>query len=233
MDIGEPDYEIPDWFAAHDEPLHPDLDPWVEEEGGPLGRMLRHPLVYAVPLVHHGMVNHAYEVKRAALEKAVRDRDLHTYVFLHERPYRFEALLAGRERIQPDSDQWWAVVGDVWIDSENLWQHADEWRELLALPDARAIMTDDEREALAALPDVVTVWRGCQATLNEDGLSYTLDRRRAEWFAVRFSGRGDHEVLVEATVPRDRIVAYLTRRGEDEIVAHDADVTVVSYHEIG
>ena len=60
-------------------------------------------------------------------------------------------------------------------------------------------MEQEERKALAALPDRLTIYRGVhikKGTLR--GLSWTLDRERAEWFANRWAKRWPY--LVEAEV---------------------------------
>jgi hypothetical protein len=47
-----------------------------------------------------------------------------------------------------------------------------------------------DAEERAALPDVVTILRGFTHAEGARGLSWTLDRERAEWFARRFRAQG-------------------------------------------
>lgn len=215
-----------DLAAMGDEPLHPDLQPWVEDSllGG---RMLRHPLVYAVPLVLPGMANRMYEQKREQIAQAKATGDWHTYVWAHERPYRFDALQCALA----DGGDDWDLIADVWIDSENIWQHDVEWADVLTGDGHRQMMTDDEANRLDGLPDTVTIWRGCQYGVNEDGLSYTLDANRAHWFATRYARDDDQPVVIEATVPRNRIIALCTRRSEEEVIVLDKDVTIVCHRD--
>jgi hypothetical protein len=51
--------------------------------------------------------------------------------------------------------------------------------------------------------------------LNEDGLSWTLDKAKAEFFANRFSKGG---IILEREIPKSDIIAVLTGRGESEVI---------------
>jgi len=78
-------------------------------------------------------------------------------------------------------------------------------------------MEQEERKALAALPDRLTIYRGVhikKGTLR--GLSWTLDRERAEWFANRWAKRRPY--LVQAQVLKSDVRAHFLDRGEAEIV---------------
>jgi hypothetical protein len=78
-------------------------------------------------------------------------------------------------------------------------------------------MTEQEQLELAALPKTFTVRRGIgtQHKRAIDGLSWTLSREKAEWFAVRRAGKG---YLVEGRVRREDAFALLNGRDEKEIV---------------
>lgn len=214
-----------------EEPLHPDLEPWVEESEF-FGRSLKHPLVYQVPLSLPGMANQAYEHKKAATAKALDKGDWHSYIWLHERPYRFEALQTLFTDHPISNDDWHSLVRDVWIDSENLWQHYDEWLEVFENVDGQRLMTDEEKARLAALPDTVPIYRGATLEVNEEGLSWTLDPSRARWFARRFNHKGDG-VVIHASVAREAIVALFEGRSEDEVIVLPEDYTIGHYEELG
>lgn len=203
--------------TQHDE-LHPDLVPWVEQNG-PLGPMLRHPLVYEIALFHNGMANAQYAAKRERLAQAEASADWHSYIFLHERPHRFDALLQVQEMAGTVPAD---LVRSVWMDSENVWQNYEDW--LQVLEDAGNIMDEDDQAAFDKLPTTITVYRGAQADLNEDGLSWTLDRDRAAWFARRFSPTSP--ILLQAQVRKTDVIAVLLGRGEDEILAFFENVQV-------
>jgi len=91
----------------------------------------------------------------------------------------------------------------------------------------RAMMTDRERAALAALPKIVTIYRGIRLPPGEEldtlrpGFSWTLERARAQWFATeyatRFVKRGS-PVVLKGSIFRDAIIWLLLGRNEAEIV---------------
>jgi hypothetical protein len=168
------------------EELHPDLKPWLVPMKS--GLMLKHPLVFNA---FHGdqmnaWANERYRLKLAALDQARASGDWYTYIWLHERPHRVEALqdiafnLRGRE--------YWEMMSHVWSDSENIWQHRRAWRQvwLSKEPERDMVMDATEREHLASLPDGLTIYRGVSLRSATHGLSWTLDRERAQWFANRW-----------------------------------------------
>lgn len=223
-------------LARSDEPLHPDLVPWLVESER-IGTVLKHPLVFDVPYFGAGMANYRYKAKTKAIKQALAEEKWRTYVFLHERPYRLEALLIlERMRRTAMTDQdYWGLVSSIWTDSENIWQNQEEWAEVFASPrkgKRKGLMDGGEYARWRRLPETVTVWRGAQREINEDGWSYSLDREQAEWFAKRFEWHESTPVVIEATVPRTNIVAYFRGRGEEEIVAYPHAVTITAYHEV-
>jgi hypothetical protein len=181
--------------------------------------MLRHPLVYMVPVLLPGQANRAYEHKRKAIAEAVESEDWHTVVFLHERPYRLKALIdhvTGRDEEGnplPMEDEHSALVADVWVDSENIEQNIEDWKDLLLNGQVKGMWlgTEAERAAFDALPDPIPAWRG-----GVDGCwSWTTDIKVAEFFANRFdAGRP----VRHAMIPKADCFGYLTRRGEAELM---------------
>jgi hypothetical protein len=218
-----------DFEALAKEPLHPDLVPFLNDESF-MGTCLKHPLVFSVPLSVPGLLNKQYEQKCKAVATAIKRGDHHTYVFLHERPYRFEAMTRLIVRGLEESELY-ELVRTVWIDSENIWQNLDEWRDLLSGLDGRWLMFDDEREELDSLTEPITVYRGVTLEVNEEGLSWTLNHEKAKWFAQRFTHRGQAAVI-HGTVTRENVVALFKTRGEEEIVALDEHVNVTHYEEL-
>lgn len=102
-------------------------------------------------------------------------------------------------------------------------------RVVRALPrPALAAMTKRERVALAALPELVTVWRGCYEN-NMAGMSWSLDRAVAAKFTTlyRYYQEGKARLVLRGTIARDRIAFYKAERKESEIVCDPADVDFV------
>lgn len=119
----------------------------------------------------------------------------------------------------------WAVFGLVWMRAETLYASRSSLDAFLRRgpsPFRRLMMDREDRMALARMPERIKVWRGCWAG-NLDGWSWSLDRRKAEWFAHRYPVDGK-PLLAAGEVARDEVVAFVSGRGESEIVADPAKV---------
>jgi hypothetical protein len=158
---------------------------------------------------------------------------------MHERPYRLAALLDVAHEIVDDR-KFWELVGGIWTDTENAWQCYDEWLEVFGSgrDDREYTMTDIEREALAKLPEEMTVYRGF-TRLNGRGpiededrqlhsFSWTLDRAKAVWFAERWAGDDDIRYVATAVVRKPDVVAHFLGRGEKEIVVMPDDLRITA-----
>lgn len=201
-------------LMTSDEELHEDLLPYVEE--GEFGRMLRHPLIYEVPCIFApAMTNRRYEEKLKMVKKAIEEENWERYVWLHERPYRLSAFAEVVEHL--DDNRYWKLLGSLWVDTENGWAHLNQWRRFFSSnrEGRENLMDEDEQLALDSLADTVTVYRGCERGLNEDGISWTLKREKAEWFATRFKKDG---VVLEKQVQKEDIIAVFTGRNEFEVI---------------
>jgi hypothetical protein len=195
------------------EELHDDLKPYVEQ--GSFGPMLRHPLVYQVPLGITGYANRQYKQKLEDAKDALKNEKFEAYVWLHERPYRLDAF--GKISEHLDDNRYWKLLGQVWVDTENGWANLNKWRRYFSSSRSgrENLMDWDERLAYESLADTVTVYRGCQKGLNEDGISWTLKKEKAEWFATRFGKEGK---VLEMRINKEKIVAVFTGRNEFEAV---------------
>jgi hypothetical protein len=131
------------------------------------------------------------------------------------------------------------LLGDIYVDSENVWQHRDEWLELLqsSLP-GREMMTDEGDRAVFTLPpekggllDQTLVYRGYRHEDGLDGFSWTLNKPTAKWFSRRLSHQGGTPTVATGKVQRDDVIAYLTSRGELEILAINVEIISVEEEE--
>lgn len=205
-------------FAGPPEELHPDLVPWVVEHAS-IGRMLKHPLVYDIFLtpLHHRIVNQVYEQKKKALDEAAEEANWAQYVFLHERPYRLHAFVEVAMFMK--DAEYWALLGNIWTDSENIWECESDWIECLESdrPERLAIMDSESDLAMYDnLPTTVTVYRGVSRKDRIRGLSWTTNRKVAEWFARRFDA--ETPMLCQARVSKQDVIASFTERNESEVV---------------
>lgn len=85
-----------------------------------------------------------------------------------------------------------------------------------------AIVTEDERNTLADLPDIVRVYRGqifSDGQSAPTGMSWTLNEKVADWYAAPVPAIGEPRGWVmSATIPKSAILALFLERGEQEVV---------------
>lgn len=200
-------------LRSMNEPLNPELVPYLED--GALGKQLRHPLVYLVPMWDNGRANAYYAQKVRDSNSALQEKRYSSFVYLHERPYRLDAFIQIADQLT--DTEYWKLLGSIWTDTENQWQNLDKWDELLNSdrPQRQYLMTQEEDEFLRSLPDNVVIYRGCQKGLNQKGLSWTLKRDKAKFFANRLGKRG---IVLQRTISREQIVAVFLGRNEWEVV---------------
>ncbi len=199
------------------EELLSELTPYLEQ--GVLGEQLRHPLIYQVPLINKGAANRLYLQKVQETERALAERKFSQYVWLHERPYRFDAFINVVEQLS-DKD-YWELLSNAWTDTENAWQNLAMWKELFnsKRPEKRRLMGEESYYYFSKLTDEVTLYRGCQRGVNETGLSWTFDKDKAKFFAKRLN-KGS-PIIIQATVNKNQVCAVLLDRGEQEAIVTD------------
>lgn len=198
------------------EPLNAELVPFLEDFP-PYGKALKHPLVFNVPYFEkmNAYINEQFRYKQKALLKAKSKGEYAKLVFLHERPYRMQALAACAHRLK--TKKLAALFLETWQDSENIWQNENEITLLISKIGKKtlhAAMDAEDNKLFNSLPDHITVYRGCE-NRNKNGMSYTLSRGKAEWFANRYSGNGE---VIEREIPKKNVLFYTNRRLEQEIV---------------
>ncbi len=94
---------------------------------------------------------------------------------------------------------------------------ADSLRPARAQIDLADFLGPAERHFFDSLPDIVTVWRGCERG-RERGLSWTTDRATAEGFARGKRCINKNPTLVRAEIPKRHIFAVFIGRNESEII---------------
>ncbi len=212
--------QIPDLHALMTTPekLCPELQLHVCD--GALGKMIHHPLVIHIMFDPDrcGMINAQYYHKTTALEKHLQEGNITSAIFLHERPYRFEALTEYITDYDFDRHpDFWKTVGHVWTDSENIYESFEDWQwiwDSIAV-NRESAMSNEEQAEFAVLPDTLVIYRGVEPQGTELGMSWTTDRDKAVWFARRFNGRGK---VLKTEIAKSSALAYFTGRGESEIV---------------
>jgi hypothetical protein len=204
------------------EPLCDDLKPFIFP--GPTGNMIHHPLVIELFFdpERSARVNSYYQHKKEKRAECEAEGKWGQYIFIHERPYRLEALCyAMRNYTNLAADYWAKLIGEVWVDSENIHQHQGSWINLwMALNEPRLAMDAEDAAVFKQLPERFTVYRGISnPRFNPDGLSWTTDKDRALWFANRKIKPKQHKpTLITGMVEKREVLACFNGRGENEIV---------------
>lgn len=206
-------------------PLHPDLEKRVFHRNG--FPILDHPLIQVVPYFENlnGLLNEGYEQKCASLLRAVDERRFERIVALHEKPHQTHALIEVEPMIRRDV-RWWKLVRWVWQRVDNIHQNLDIWRSIWidGRPGIAHVMEHDERARLRSLPATFTVWRGsAYGDYAQNGMSWTLSKGQAIWFANRFAEHQGEPVLAEGVVARDRVLG-LFDGNEQEVVLNPDDL---------
>src|SRR5262249_21201328 len=87
-------------------------------------------------------------------------------------------------------------------------------RDALAEVPLFGLLDPAARSFYEALPDLVPIWRGCEAG-RERGLHWTIRRAVAEDFARGKRCRNRNPTLVSAKIPKQHILAVFVSRDED------------------
>lgn len=214
------EYLLNKTFEEHSQILHSDLVPYLDEHPE-LGTTLRHPLVYQVPIWSNGSANKMYESKKKQIEKVLLKQDYKIYVWLHERPYRLTAFEEISNKLT--DTKYWNLLSYIWTDTENSYADYKKWRSLFSSERSSKhyLMNEEEDQLLRSLPEEVIIYRGCQKNLNENGLSWSLDKSKAEFFAYRFNQKG---IILEKKISKKDIIAVFTGRGEAEVIFNDTSI---------
>ena len=184
--------------------------------------VLRHPLVFSVPHspAKNALLNYELKTKKKRLSHALKEKDYETFLWTHERPYRCRAFDKIKSKFS-DAD-YWKTLGEIWVDSENIWQDVDLWKKFLSSkrPDRNKIMSEEDLAVFDKLPSNITIYRG-QLSGRTPTFSWTLNEEKAEWFANRYFTKKRSDVNAEVltkVINKVDVLAYFGGRGEQEIV---------------
>ena len=140
---------------------------------------------------------------------------------------RLEHLLHPFYRRNLSDDELFAILRDEWVWFHNISDNVEDLQEVFPLyGPVRAMMTPEENAAYDALPDILTVHRGCDAGWLE-GLSWGLNKKVANWFAFYPLTQAEEPTLLTARVEKKFIMAIKLGRGEEEIITSCAAVQTV------
>ena len=215
-----------DLQAAYDEPLDPELEA-AQVPNETFGTMIAHKFYHTPLPAPNGWANRAFRSARDRAQNAWDSGRHETYVFTHERPYRFDALLECETFM--DVNAFCMLAREVWIDSENIHQHVNEWLDLFEryAECANCFMTESELDYLddrlaSSLEAELTIYRG---ECNDGNISWTLSEKTAKWFANRQVNESTGEYTTGRVKACD-VFAYFESRGEEEILVLDRDLVL-------
>jgi hypothetical protein len=211
------------------ETLHPDLQACLK------GHVLYHPLLGRRPYEERftAIYNRDYQRKLRLLEQYKLLGQWSSAIWLHERPFRPDVLQKFSSAM--DDDQYWRLVGEVWLDAEDRSNDRRCWTQLWSARKScrDQVMTADEHRKLAAIKDgIVVVYRGCHDRRMIDGLSWMLDRTAAQ--AAAYAAPGT-PMVATAEVMKQHIQALFSgrqNRRQDEVVVLHRHYRLVAVEEL-
>ena len=172
--------------------------------------------------------------KQGQLDEAISQQNWDKVFMLIEKPFRLNWLEENIDLIKDDK-QYYNFLKDAYMMTEFPMNGFSNYRDLLDLfyarENSKLMLDKDELELLNSLPNEVKIWRGVKVddVLDDDniGLSFTLNKDKAIWFAERFSQAGvSQAILIEAVVKRDDILSIFLNRDEEEVIVNPEDIKI-------
>lgn len=118
-------------------------------------------------------------------------------------------------------EEWWEIFEYIWVDSEYITKYVDN-RELLEMFEYNPYI-EQQRETLKEKLNgrgKLEIYRGegtKSTPYKRGGISWTLSREQAVWFANRYNSQG---TVYRVEVGIDQVLAYITGRGEEEVIVN-------------
>lgn len=131
------------------------------------------------------------------------------------------AVLNLAKQIGP-GEIWLRILGEHWSGSDNIFAYRNILKNLLPKSGpVQEMMTDREMAAYEALPEVVTIYRGC-GEQNMKGASWSLDRDVAAKFPFLNRYKVSNPMLITSQIAKSQILAVKLDRQESEVITFDA-----------
>jgi hypothetical protein len=179
------------------------------------------------------MLNSLAQFQRDLLEQ----RDFIGYISTFPTDHLCEHLLVLVAKCRMTPEEYWPLIRATWERSQMIAPNLAGWKKLLQSrrPRRELMMTAKERLYLASLPDEFLVYRGCLMSRGSEGISWTLNKRRAEFFARYSLGQRsatavDTEFLVgkpaviRGSCKKRDVIAYLNGKKHQEILIFPSKV---------
>jgi len=215
-----------DWIG--DDPLNPDkLHPDLREcysEDGPMGPMIKHPLINELFFHSWKICNEMYEAKRTRIAEHIAKGEYEYALWFYERPWRMTMFYDWWRDGEITTDRMRQMLPEVWIDAEMPSQFGDI--PLILFQTAGFVTDVEDKETATAfvLPKTTaTIYRGCTLQ-TRDGISWTKSAQRAAWFAKRLLPEGVLGEVWTAQVAPEHILGIFLDRNEEEVVVNPANL---------
>jgi len=212
-------------MMQREEPLHQHLHSCIDAtmEGMP---HLKHPLfVGPIDPNRAALAHWLIEQKGREIEKAVKAQKWYEVVFFHEKSFLDDAFREYEKQF--DDGSYWLTLGRIWSQQEEVWRQRNWYLQRFRSPrpQRESLMSAEEHQYLHELPAEFPIYRGFIGNRGE-GLSWSLDRAKAEWFARRFSILTElgQPRLMTGVIKKKDVLAYFDGREEKEIVVDPAKV---------
>lgn len=166
----------------------------------------------------------------AAFEKHIRSRILASRVACQKGLYDTAIMLRLPEhRIKHVIECWlvgkisskraWEIARDTWLDCSELYRTKLIWQRFFALnvPQSHLMMNQQERERLEQLPNKFYIYRGYFNKDGRKGISWSTSKMIASQYSIR----GGVSLIMQGTVNKSDVVAYIGTRGHYEIIVKD------------
>jgi hypothetical protein len=199
----------------------------IERDDGSLA--FSYPFAYAhvIRLDRCAGLHRDIETMEALAAKLLKEGNARHFVLCHTKAFRVyalrNALRKGGAYIK-DKD-YWETLRMVYETNQNPSGYWHTFRRFFASrrKNREYLMEPEERDLFRRLPDSFTVYRG-YSRFRGEGMSWTLDRRVADWFAHRRADWGQPRVIT-GVARRDDVLALLESAGEAEVLVPDGLVT--------
>lgn len=160
------------------------------------------------------LYNKPYRVRRELAQKYLEEENFDSFIFMHERPFRLEALVEVLFSIK--KEDLFRIVEYVWTDSEGPCVNLEVWKYIFNYCEELGVLEDSKKD----LPEKFTIYRGTRAGIKDIGISWTLDASVAKMFSERFyTKRTNKQPIVKIKeVKKGDIFLFTDARGEKEVI---------------
>ena len=157
------------------------------------------------------------KVKAYYREMIDKENDFHHLMQLVAGPYRAQILNFCSSYL---SDEVLAnELSYTWISTEFFGNgacvSASDWISMFKRSDKQHLMDNEEQEVFNNFPDEIEIYRGVGSKGKVRGMSWTVSRDVAEWFANRYNQNGN---VYSAKIKKEHVLAYFVGRGEQEVI---------------